>query len=175
MPQAARRELAHRAPAHGIDISGLDSGRRREVSGPGLRTFLNIAREWKLSENDKICVLGAPARSTFHSWIAKARAGEAMTLPLDTLLRISAILGIYQALTIIFVRDGDAATWLRSPNQGLVFGGQAPLALILAGSQDGIMLVRRHLDAWRGGVFNVPAQGYDDTAPVITNADIVFI
>jgi len=175
MPQIVRREAAPQAPAHGIDISALDSGHRRVVSGPGLRTFLNIAKEWELSEADKICVLGAPARSTFHSWIAKARAGEPITLPLDTLLRISGILGIYQALKIIFVRDGDAATWLCSPNKGPLFGGQPPLALILAGSQDGIMLVRRHLDAWRGGVFNVPAAGYDETAPAITDADIVFI
>ncbi len=175
MPQAARREAAPRAPTHSVDISGLDGGHRREVSGPGLRTFLNIAKEWGLSENDRICVLGAPARSTFHSWIAKARAGEPITLPLDTLLRISAIFGIYQGLKIIFVREGDAATWLHSANKGLVFGGQPPLALILSGSQDGIMLVRRHLDAWRGGAFNAPVQGYDETAPAITDADILFI
>lgn len=175
MPHAPRREAAHRTPEQAIDISALDSGRRRAVSGPGLRTFLNIAKEWALSENDRICLLGAPARSTFHSWIAKARANEPITLPLDTLLRISAVLGIYQALKIIFVREGDAATWLRSPNKGLVFGGQPPMALILAGSQDGIMLVRRYLDAWRGGAFTLPAQGYDEMAPVIADADIVFI
>lgn len=172
MSRTAHREAAS---VHNIDISALNSAHRRDLSGPGLRAFLNIAKEWGLSENDRICVLGAPARSTFHSWIAKARAGEPITLPLDTLLRISAILGIFKALKIIFVRDADAVTWLRASNKGLVFGGQPPLALILDGSQDGIMMVRRHLDAWRGGVFNMPVPGYDGIAPAITDADILFI
>lgn len=172
MPRTAHPQAA---AADSLDIARLDAGHRRDVSGPGLRTFLNIAADWGLSENDRICILGGPARSTFHNWIAKARAGEAIALPLDTLLRISAILGIYQALKIVFLRDEDARTWLRAPNKGLVFGAQAPLALILAGSQDGMMLVRRHLDAWRGGIFEGPAPGFDENAPATTDADILFL
>jgi hypothetical protein len=57
-------------------------------------------------------------------------------------------------LGIIFVREGEAARWLRSPNQGIVFGGQSPMDLITSGDQDALRSVRRHLDAWRGGIFH---------------------
>lgn len=160
---------------HIVNVSEYDSGKRRQVSGPGLRTFLSIVDRWELSEEERLCVLGRPARSTYHVWVSKARSGADLTLPLDTLLRISAVLGVYKALRIIFTRDADGIDWLKSPNNGVVFGGQPPLALITSGTQDGIMLVRRFLDAWRGGIFAAPVPGFDETAPAITDDDIVFL
>lgn len=151
------------------------SAERAEVSGPGMRAFLTIADKWGLSEDQRLAALGRPGRSTYHGWAAKARSGAEINLPLDTLLRISAVLGIHKALRIVFVDDAVAIGWLKSPNAGLVFGGQAPIDLVTSGTQDGLMLVRRHLDAWRGGQFAAPIRGYDDTVEPITDADIVFL
>lgn len=129
---------------------------RRRLSGAGLRAFLNIARVWALSERGKLSVLGFPSRSTFHNWVAKAEGGRALTLPADTLLRISAVLGIYKALRILFEDEDTGIAWLRAPNAAPCFGGQRPIDLVTGGTQDGILLVRRYLDAWRGGVFAPP-------------------
>lgn len=148
---------------------------RRRLSGPGLRGFLAIAERWGLTERERLLVLGLPGRSTYHGWIAKARAGGAITLPLDTLLRISAVLGIHKGLEILFPREGDALAWLRAANAGPVFGGQAPLALVVGGTQDGILQVRRYLDAWRGGRFAAPRPGLDEQAPPLGDEAVVFV
>jgi hypothetical protein len=158
-----------------LDVSRFEPTRRHQLSGPGLRTFLNIADEWRLSEQERLRVLGFPARSTFHGWIAKVRQKTDITLSADELMRISAVLGIYKALKIIFPRDEDAARWLRSSNTGPMFGGQAPLVLITSGTQDALMLVRRYLDAWRGGAFAAPVPGFDDVAAPLSDADLAFV
>jgi len=146
---------------------------RRRMSGPGLRTFNAIADQWKLTEAERMRVLGQPGRSTYFGWLAKARGGIDLTLPVDVLLRISAVLGIHKALKIVFQTDAEANRWLTTSNDGPLFGGQPPLALITAGTQDGLMLVRRHLDAWRGGLFSAPLPGFDEIDPIETS-DIVW-
>lgn len=84
---------------------------RTRLSGPGLRTFRNIADSWGLGEAERIAALGHPSRSTYHSWMKKAVEGEKISLPADTLLRIAAVLGIYQRLSILFhdevIHDGS--------------------------------------------------------------------
>jgi hypothetical protein len=158
-----------------LDVSRFQPAKRRQLSGPGLRTFLNIAEQWQLSEAERRLILGLPSRSTFHGWVAKARRGEAITLSVDELLRVSLVLGIYKNLRIIFARDDEAAGWLRSPNSGPAFGGQTPLALITSGTQDALLLVRRYLDAWRGGVFAAPVAGFDDAIGPMTEQDLAFV
>lgn len=147
---------------------------RRRMSGPGLRAFSAIADRWGLAEGERMRILGQPGRSTYFGWLAKSRAGIELTLPVDTLLRISALLGIYKALKIVFPSDAEANRWLTTGNTGPLFGGQSPLALITSGTQDGMMLVRRHLDAWRGGLFSAPLACFDDLAEPIETSDIVW-
>lgn len=146
---------------------------RERLSGPALRTFANIADQWGLSEKQRLAMLGEPGRSTYYSWLHKAEHRASLTLPLDTLLRISAILGVYKGLAILFIDGAQALQWLRSPHKGTVFNGTAPLELMIEGAQDGIMTVRRYLDAWRGGHMGhgAPEGSFE---PVVED-DIVFI
>jgi hypothetical protein len=158
-----------------LDVGAYGGADRRRVSGPGFRAFLNIMERWKLPEEDRLRILGRPSRSTYHLWASKARDGAGLALPLDTLIRVSAVLGIHKALQILFRDDGEGIGWLKGPNKGVVFGGQSPLTLVTSGTQDGIMLVRRHLDAWRGGLFAPPVEGFDAETPAIDDDDIVFL
>ena len=146
---------------------------RRRLSGPGMRTFLAIANLWGLTEDQRRMILGMPPRSTFHGWARIARTHGALQLDLDTLLRISAVLGVHQALGVLFASEPEAIAWLRSPHDAPVFGGQPPLALLTCGTQDGLLSVRRFLDAARGGLYMPPNRLDADTAP-LTDADIVF-
>ena len=81
----------------------------------------------------------------------QAREHGAFTLDVDVLTRISAVLGIHQALGILFPQERLGVDWLRSPHNAVVFGGHPPLDLITNGSQDGLLSVRRFLDGARGG------------------------
>jgi len=145
---------------------------RRRLSGPGLRTFLTIADLWGLTEDQRRMILGVPPRSTFHGWVRIARTHGALRLDLDTLLRISAVLGVHQALGVLFATEPEAITWLRTPHAAPVFGGQPPLALLTCGTQDGLLSVRRFLDAARGGLY-MPPNSLDADAAALTDADIV--
>jgi hypothetical protein len=123
-----------------------DPSVRARLSGPGIRTFLNIAREWSLTVDEQRVLLGGPASSTYHNW----KSGRIGTLSFDQLERISLVLGIYKALRLLFADDATGLRWLRAPNQDHPFGGSPPLARMLRGSIDNLYAVRRYLDAWRG-------------------------
>lgn len=161
------------APAD-VDPALADAATRRRLGGPAMRTFVNIANRWGLSEAEKLRVLGLPGRSTYYGWIDKARRERTLPLGLDVLLRISAVLGIHKALRIVFPNDRDAEAWLLAANRGPSFGGQRPIDLITGGTQDGLLTVRRHLDAWRGGPFAAPNQA-DEGAEPLAETDVVIV
>ncbi len=150
----------------------IDADARRRVSGPGLRTFLTISDRYGITTQDRISLLGEPSKSTYHEWVRKARDAAPLALPLDTLTRISGVLGIHKALGILFPIEAEAMTWLKGPHRGEVFGGQAPVEVMIGGGLDGILTVRRYLDAWRGGLRGGP--GSEDGFEPVRETDIVF-
>ena len=154
-------------------LKQFGSSDRARLSGPGLRTFRNIANLWDLSETQRRAALGYPPRSTYHAWLRKAVNRDSLSLPFDTLLRISAILGICKALSVLFHNQGQAQQWLKGVHKGTVFSGAAPLDFIIDGGQDGMMTVRRYLDGWRGGAIgHGAAEGSFET---VTEDDVVFL
>lgn len=119
---------------------------RKRLSGPALRTFFRIAPAWQLSVTEQRALLGWPAASTYH----KYKAGDHSALSFDTLTRLSLILGIYKSLQVLYPEERFADGWIRMPNTNLLFGGAAPLTLMIDGGIDGLFKVRRLLDARRG-------------------------
>ncbi|MFW2228443.1 MbcA/ParS/Xre antitoxin family protein [Rhizobium sp. CRRU65] len=146
---------------------------RKRLSAPALRTFLAIADLWGLAEEQRLLVLGYPSRSTYHNWAKQAREHGSFTLDVDTLTRISAVLGIHQALGVLFSDERAGVAWLRAPHQAPVFGGHPPLDIVTNGTQDGLMTVRRFLDGARGGLYMQP-NILDDAFTPYEDADIVF-
>jgi len=168
--------MAHpaRKPAELSDQVGpqdMGPDHRKRLSGPGLRTFLAIADQWQLSEKERLAVLGQPSRSAYYAWVKKAQEGGELSLGVDVLLRISAVLGIQKALDILFHAPDQAMIWLKGPHLGLPFGGQAPVELVVSGTQDGLLAVRRYLDAWRGGS---AAQGLAGRYEPVTRDSVIF-
>lgn len=119
----------------------------RQLAGPALRTFFNITRQWGLSAWEERVILGSIPESTFFKW-KKHRDGN---LPSDTLERISYVLGIYKALQILLPDNDAADSWIRKPNDAPPFGGRSALARMLSGNVSDLYVVRRYLDAQRGG------------------------
>ena len=159
-------------PGDGTQFHTISKEDRSRTSAPGLRAFREIADRFDLSEAERIAILGDPGRSTYHQWMKKARDKQPLTLPLDTLLRVSAVLGIYKALTILFDEESQALIWLKGPHQGMLFAGASPMAYMLDGGHDGLMSVRRYLDAWRGGSMGFGAQ--EGSFEAVTEDDLVF-
>lgn len=159
------------------DILRFAIANRRRLSGPGLRAFLAIADLWGLTEEQRRLILGYPARSTYHGWVKKAREHRDITLSVDVLMRISAVLGIYKGLRILFADDDKGVEWLRRPHQARVFAGTSPIELITSGKQDAVLTVRRFLDAACGGLYMVPSwedrdcPPYDDSEIIFDGAD----
>jgi hypothetical protein len=169
MPQAG---FLPAAEAGVLDAGRFAAPNRRRLSGPALRTFLTIADRWGLNEGQRRLVLGYPSRSTYHNWAKLAREGQPFTLDVDALLRISAVFGIHQALGVLFADETEGVRWLKGPHLAPVFGGQPPLALVISGTQDGLMAVRRFLDAARGGLY-MPPNGLDAAFAPYDDSDIV--
>jgi hypothetical protein len=71
-------------------------------------------------------------------------------LSLDTLTRISLVLGIHKALQVLYAEPAFADRWMRMPNANPLFGGLAPIAFAAGNGIDGLFQVRRLLDARRG-------------------------
>lgn len=118
------------------------------VSAAGLRAFANIARDWGLSTDEQMILLGAPGRSTYFKWKAAPDKAE---LRRDTLERLSYLLGIYKALQILLPDPTAADAWVKQPNSAPPFGGKTALDRMLAGNVGDLMAVRQYLDAQRGG------------------------
>jgi len=113
-----------------------------------LRAFFNLARTWGLSVEQQRALLGWPARSTFFKF---KDAPNSVILSFDSLVRISALLGIYKALHILYPDAKFADQWPKLPNSNPLFGGRPALDLMVDGGIDALYQVRRLLDGRRGG------------------------
>lgn len=120
------------------------AAKRRDLTGPALRTFFNIAAAWKLKEAEQMKLLGIDSRSTLQSW----KRGKVSALSRDALERISYILGIYKGLQILLPQSAD--DWVRKPNTALFFDGKPALERMLSGNVADLFVVRQYIDAQRG-------------------------
>jgi uncharacterized protein (DUF2384 family) len=156
-----------------LDSERFAPANRRRLSAPGLRTFLAIADLWGLTEEQRRLILGLPSRSTYQNWVKMVREHRDVTLDVDVLTRISTVLGIHHALGVLHGSEQEGIAWLRGPHAATVFGGKPPMDLVTCGSQDGLLTVRRFLDAVRGGHY-MPPNEIDVGFRRYTDADIVF-
>ena len=123
-----------------------DPAVRQKMSAPAIRTFLNVAHAWQLTNDEARALLGWPPESTFY----KYKAGQVGTLSYDMLMRISLVLGIYKALHILYPEPDLADRWVKLPNNNPLFGGKPAVMLMTEGGMDALYQVRRLLDGRRG-------------------------
>lgn len=129
-------------------VAKLDTeARRKQLSGPALRAFFRIAKDWALSTDEQMKLLGLGAKSTFYNW----RKDPNVALPRDTMERVSYLLGIYKALQILLPKAEAADAWVKQPNSAAPFGGKPALERMLSGNVADLFVVRQYLDAQRGG------------------------
>lgn len=117
---------------------------RKDLTGPALRTFFNIADAWKLNEGEQMAILGLDSRSTLQNW----KRGAVAALSKDALERISYVMGIYKGLQILVPQSADQ--WVRKPNKAQVFAGRSALDRMVSGNVSDLYVVRQYVDGQRG-------------------------
>jgi hypothetical protein len=120
-------------------------------AGAGLRTFARIAERWKISATDAMALLGIESRSTYYELLKRARESrEVKALSKDQLDRLSYVLGIYEAVRVLFPHSEETRdSWVSRANTAPMFGGRSPLE-IMRSSMIGLYQTFSHLAAARG-------------------------
>lgn len=153
---------------------------RARVSAPCVRTFANIARRWRLSEEQQAGLLACNIPE-LREWVDIARDHKPLALETPTLMRLSALLGVFADLRQLLVLVSGAREereWLLRPTQFPPFNGRRPLE-VMSGSFEEQIAVRKHLaksveDAsLRAGLdVNDQVESDDDTAWSVASGGI---
>ena len=117
------------------------------MSPAAIRAFFNIIEKWGARDEDARALLGGVSNGRYYEMKKNPRR----TLDADALTRVSYLIGIFKALNILY-SEALADAWISRPNTNRIFGGQTPLAAMVAGGLPAMQTVRRLLDARRGGV-----------------------
>ena len=108
------------------------------------RARLSLAKFWGLTEPELQQLFAS------HDTDAEAASRYAVDSDSETAiqaLRISSLLGIHQALSVLFPDAAQAGRWIRRPNSATPFSGSTALDHMIAGGLSAMIEVRRYLDA----------------------------
>ena len=132
-------------PSPLIDLTSKPE--RTRLSPSAVRAFFNIVSRWGVRDEDAKALLGGISNGPYY----EMKKDPNRVLDADRLLRISYLIGIFKALNILHSRK-LADAWVRLPNSNRIFAGQTPLAYMIKGGVPAMQMVRRLLDARRGGL-----------------------
>jgi uncharacterized protein (DUF2384 family) len=119
---------------------------RARLSEVAIKAFLALAKSWELSNAEASSLLGVSASS-----LDRIKRGYRPTLNQDQMTRVSALVGVFKGLHLLF-SDGTADEWVRRPNRGVLFDRRTPIQAMIEGGIPRMLEVRRYIDAVRGGL-----------------------
>ena len=123
-----------------------DESDRARLSEVALKAFLALIKAWDLSNAEASALLGISA-----SMLDRMKRGYRPTLSQDQLTRVSALVGVYKGLHLLFA-DETADEWARRPNRGPLFDRETPIQAMIEGGIPRMLEIRRYVDAIRGGL-----------------------
>ncbi len=125
--QSASMDPEHRNPADGVFC-----------------VFERLSAAWSLTDLERNALLGVED----HEQIAMLRSSPDDGLPITVIERLAILLDIFEGTEIDSCEQESPVPWIRRPNRAKLFGGAAPLNVMLTGL-DGLRQVRAHLTAQR--------------------------
>jgi len=134
-------------PSIGFSYAFSDEGDRARLSPVALRAVKGIATHWHLRGNEIAALLGVSP----STWDRMAAGKWEQSLSQDQLTRVSAIVGVFKGLHLMFA-DDMADRWARLRNKGPLFDNRTPIDAMIEGGIPAMLDVRRHVDALRGGL-----------------------
>jgi uncharacterized protein (DUF2384 family) len=120
---------------------------RARLSNVAAKAFTRLAALWGLSNAEAAALLGVSA----STWDRMKSGARPAPLSQDQLTRVSATVGIYKGLHLLFA-DDIADRWVRLKNSGPLFDRMSPIEAMVEGGIPRMLDVRRYIDAVRGGV-----------------------
>jgi Antitoxin Xre-like helix-turn-helix domain len=125
-----------------------DAATRLRLTPAAVDGMVKLAEIWRLTSSEACALLGDVSERTWFRMKKGERTGD---LSQDVLTRISALIGIFKGLRLLF-SEPLSDEWIRLPNKGPVYGGRRPLDVLIEGGIPKMLEVRRHIDALRGGL-----------------------
>ena len=137
-------------PATSLNLS--EPATRLRLTPSALDGMVRLAELWRLSAEETCLLLGDMSeRSWFRLKKQDGRTDRTLRLSQDMLTRISVLVGIFKGLRLLF-SEPLADDWIRLPNRGPLFGGRSPLVVAIERGIPGLLDIRNHVDALRGGL-----------------------
>lgn len=129
-----------------------DPATRLQLTPAAVDGMVRLAGLWRLTTEEACLLLGDMSeRSWFRLKKQDGRPERGQGLSQDMLTRISALVGIFKGLRLLF-SEPLADDWIRLPNRGALFGGRSPLEVAIERGIPGLLDIRGHVDALRGGL-----------------------
>lgn len=120
---------------------------RARLSAVALKAYRRLVGHWGLTGQQAAALLDVSS----STWERMKQGGKDKLLSQDQMTRISALVGIYKGLHLLFA-DEMADRWLQLDNKGPLFSQQTPIASMIRGGIPQMLEVRRYVDAVRGGL-----------------------
>lgn len=125
-----------------------DHSARARLTPAAVSGIVRLAAFWRLTSAEICTLIGDVSERT---WFRMKKGAWDGVLSQDSLTRISALIGIFKGLRLLF-SEKLADEWVRLPNKGPLYGGRRPLDVMIEGGIPKLLQVRQHIDALRGGL-----------------------
>ncbi|MBN8997361.1 MAG: DUF2384 domain-containing protein [Rhizobiales bacterium] len=120
---------------------------RARLSKVALKAFRRLVEAWGLTGQQAAALLDVSS----STWERLKQDGRDRSLSQDQLTRISALVGIYKGLHLLFA-DDMADRWPGLGNRAPLFARMSPIESMMKGGIPQMLDVRRYVDAIRGGL-----------------------
>ena len=127
--------------------SFADGADRERLSATAIKAFKGIVEAWALSNAEAAALMGVSP----STWDRIKRGSKADALSQDQFTRVSALVGTFKGLHLLFA-DQMADRWPQLPNKGPLFANKRPIDALIEGGIPRMLEVRRYIDAVRGGI-----------------------
>jgi uncharacterized protein (DUF2384 family) len=135
------------APATSLPQTFAAEADRVRLTPTAVRAVKQIVGHWKLKGEEASALLGVST----STWDRMSAGRWDSALSQDQLTRVSAIVGVFKGLHLLFA-DDMADRWVRLRNKGPLFENRSPVEAMIEGGIPTMIDVRRHVDALRGGL-----------------------
>lgn len=120
---------------------------RARLTASSILALRSLAKAWALTGPEAATLLGV-SESTWDRIKAGTWRG---VLSQDQFMRVSAMIGTFKALHLLFA-DDMADRWVQLRNAGPLFANMSPLEAMMERGIPGMIEIRQHVDALRGGL-----------------------
>jgi hypothetical protein len=136
-------------PGHPVSPANLsDAVTRERLTPAAIDGLVRLAEIWRLTSSEVCALLGDVSERT---WFRMKKREWPGVLSQDALTRVSALIGIFKGLRLLF-SEPLSDEWVRLPNKGPLYAGRRPIDAMIEGGIPKMLEVRRHIDALRGGL-----------------------